>query len=151
MAATEGPRGREPLQALPMAQANKSQRPVSPGPGLLKRRVSDAIKPQRNMLSAPAQRLATRQVHMVIQREKPPTFATRVKDGIFIGTVHAALDPGFIFVRVMRHTTEHAPRPIRSPFPHPCLPKRLPAQCARLSDTRRRAASRLAWLPRTDE
>ena len=40
---------------------------------------------------------------VVIQREKPPTFATRVKDGIFIGTVHAALDPGFIFTNKITH------------------------------------------------
>ena len=106
----EEQRAREPLQELPMACTNTSQRPVSPGPGLLKRRVSDAAsKPQRNMLSAPAQRLATRQVHMVVQREKPPAFATRVKDGVFIGTVHAALDPGFIFVRVDTIDTNHVP------------------------------------------
>ena len=89
------------------------KRPVSPGPSLLKRPPPQngggeaggplGGKPQRNMLATPAQRLRQGPQMVVIQREKPPTFATRVKDGIFIGTVHAALDPGFIFTNKITH------------------------------------------------
>eukprot|EP01043_Picozoa_sp_COSAG02_P009052 COSAG02_NODE_301_length_25237_cov_19.918490_13_plen_336_part_00 len=96
------------------AMASGGKRPVSPGPSLLKRpppQGGDGAlssgplggKPQRNMLSTPAQRLRQGPQMVVIQREKPPTFATRVKDGIFIGTVHAALDPGFIFTNKITH------------------------------------------------
>ena len=69
------------------------KRPVSPGPSLLKRPPPQngggeaggplGGKPQRNMLATPAQRLRQGPQMVVIQREKPPTFATRVKDGIF--------------------------------------------------------------------
>jgi transposase len=96
--------------ALNRELMSATKRPVSPGPSLLKRPPPQrgdggplGGKPQRNMLSTPAQRLQQGPQMVVIQREKPPTFATRVKDGIFIGTVHAALDPGFIFTNKITH------------------------------------------------
>lgn len=109
------PRSSSDLNSRAPPAMKPSTRPVSPGPSLLKRPPTPGDgaggggplggKPQagRNMLATPAQRLRQGSQMVVIQREKPPTFATRVKDGIFIGTVHAALDPGFIFTNKITH------------------------------------------------
>ena len=47
---------------------------------------------------------------------KPPTFASRMHDGLFIGTVHAALDPGFLFTNKITHIVNTAGSQVMNRF-----------------------------------